>query len=449
MGQIAITAGAVIVWWKMISSAFKLLTRADKGDTDEKKAARRKDYAWLLGPAAIIFWLQAATGEGVGWVLHGGKASEFLANPFGVFGDKTTETTADKPTTEEEKKTKEIQKNYVELPMSMVGIFSKDTTYDDIKELVEKSNDGKMRLKWASYDTFLDKFRWKFNEADKNPEAENFLNTIGRDDKNGILDLALNSMGANRDKIKEGGTTSIGEAYAKLALKLWMIPQFIQEYGYSRIDPSKMDKVEAFLSDPDAKKDDLKKLEDEWVFVKGDIEDKTGLAMSKRIEELFPNDKTKQEALLIGMNKFYEYFPTADKKIELIGNDPKTIIFKTYGKETKINIDSDKKILVDFNPSGFNDYFELFKAANLTNRIKKICEDKKAVSKEPFKVSALKNIDFDSAKLRSFKFDTEIQSAGRGWELEDISPTLEAHKKDYCDYLNNTKPKFWEEATNA
>jgi hypothetical protein len=31
----------------MISSAFKLLTGSDKGDTDEKKAARRKDRAWL------------------------------------------------------------------------------------------------------------------------------------------------------------------------------------------------------------------------------------------------------------------------------------------------------------------------------------------------------------------------------------------------------------------
>jgi hypothetical protein len=91
--------------------------------------------------------------------MNGGKASEFLSNPFGLFGDKTAETTADKPTTQEEKKTKEIQKNYVELPMSMVGIFSKDTTYDDIKELVEKSNDGKMRLKAESYDTFLKKFR--------------------------------------------------------------------------------------------------------------------------------------------------------------------------------------------------------------------------------------------------------------------------------------------------
>jgi len=41
----------------MLSSAFKLIT----GEKDVDK--RRKDRQWILGPAAIVFGLQAATGE--------------------------------------------------------------------------------------------------------------------------------------------------------------------------------------------------------------------------------------------------------------------------------------------------------------------------------------------------------------------------------------------------
>lgn len=110
------------------------------------------------------------------------------------------------------------------------------------------------------------------------------------------------------------------------------------------------------------------------------------------------------------MNKFREYRPNADKKIDLIGNGPE-VEFETYGQKTKINIDT--KVLVGFSPSRFDSFFELFKVANLTNRVKDICKDKKTVKKPPFYISAIGgNIMFDDAELVSTDHDTEIVTGG-------------------------------------
>jgi len=87
---------------------------------------------------------------------------------------------------------------------------------------------------------------------------------------------------------------------------------------------------------------------------------------------------------------------------------------------------------------------ELLKVANLTNRIKSICEPKTPVdTTTPFKLSSLRgltslgsDIIFDDAKTFSLSTDTDIVKSGT---LEDISPTLSGSrisKQAYCDYLN-------------
>ena len=63
VGQLALTAGAIFVGWKMLKSAFNLVTGAHKGKEHDDE--RRADRAWLIGPPAVIFGLQAATGEGI------------------------------------------------------------------------------------------------------------------------------------------------------------------------------------------------------------------------------------------------------------------------------------------------------------------------------------------------------------------------------------------------
>ena len=55
----AVVAGTVFIGWKMLSSAFKLIMGSDKDKPEDK----RKDRAWLLGPIAITFGLNARKGE--------------------------------------------------------------------------------------------------------------------------------------------------------------------------------------------------------------------------------------------------------------------------------------------------------------------------------------------------------------------------------------------------
>lgn len=440
IGQLAITGAAIFVGWKMLKSAFRLITGADKGDTDDKKAARRKNRAWILGPAAIIFGLQAATGEWAGGIINGWKGTEWLAGFFGKSKDNTPE---------QQQKTEKFQEKYGENMVGSMSIFS-EMNYGDLKQVLEQ-RDGKMKLKKESYDAFLEKF-WPNNpnEKERNNDKYTFLkDVVGENDTNGLIELSLNATGTTREDIQDDKNANVGmkEKYANVSIKIWIMAAFMETNRYARINPDRMDKLEEFLSDPNTTIDDLEDLAKDYpdMFIKEDIKDLTGQKLMERIKEIIPSDTAKQEALMIGINKFYEYMPNASKKIELIGNDPTNIMFKTYEKETTINLND--KALNGFSPSRFDSYFELFKAASLTNRIKKLCEDKTAVADKPFKLSGVwGDIEFDDAKVFSAKFDTEILSGWLRWSLKTVSPTLEKYKQDYCDYLNNTTPKFWKEA---
>jgi len=134
--------------------------------------------------------------------------------------------------------------------------------------------------------------------------------------------------------------------------------------------------------------------------------------------------------------------PTSDKKIELTGT-LSAATFKTYDQTTTINLDT--KSLVGFTPADFDSYLETFKAANLTNRIKKICADKEAKSEKPFYLSG-SDITFDNANIFSGKFDTEILESQT---LKTLSPVLYKYKQEYCDYLNAITPPFWKETTTT
>jgi hypothetical protein len=135
--------------------------------------------------------------------------------------------------------------------------------------------------------------------------------------------------------------------------------------------------------------------------------------------------------------------PNASKKIDITGTRPK-ITFTTYNQSSILNLE--KKELEGFTPKEFDSYTEAFKAANLTNRIKEICKNKEAKSEKPFYLSVGRDITFDNATIFSTDFDTEIMTAGRGGSLTKVSPILETHKQEYCDYLNGITPKIYKEA---
>jgi hypothetical protein len=85
VGNIVATAGLVFVGWKMLSSAFSLLSK--EGRTGDKLASNLK---WLGIPAALMFASQAYSGGSLLDILKGGPLTEKLGGLFG-FG-KTPET---------------------------------------------------------------------------------------------------------------------------------------------------------------------------------------------------------------------------------------------------------------------------------------------------------------------------------------------------------------------
>lgn len=139
------------------------------------------------------------------------------------------------------------------------------------------------------------------------------------------------------------------------------------------------------------------------------------------------------------MNEFYNQMPNADRTIDIQGSRP-VIEFMTYTNSTKINLAN--KGLDGFTPSRMTSYLELFKAANLTNYIKMVCNEQKSKKALPFYVgNPGRDIVFDNKSIRALSLDTEVVSAGRGGSLNKISPTLEKFKDDYVDYLNRNRDK--------
>jgi hypothetical protein len=100
---------------------------------------------------------------------------------------------------------------------------------------------------------------------------------------------------------------------------------------------------------------------------------------------------------------------------------------------TTINLEN--KSLDGFEASRFPSYKELFKTANLTNRIKTIVSGKDARSDgKPF---YLRNGDIVfNDEGRSLSTDTEIIGGGRFSSLKDISPVLNTNRDAYVAYLN-------------
>lgn len=166
-----------------------------------------------------------------------------------------------------------------------------------------------------------------------------------------------------------------------------------------------------------------------------EIPDKAWL--KEEIKKIANGDQAKEKTLLIAMNEFYDIMPTTEKKIILSGTEEE-LNFWTYDQMTSINLKS--LSIKGFTRSAFENTTELFKAANLTNYIKKICKDKVGWEK-PF-YFRMWEISFNDKKVFSTEFDTGIISTGFLWWLKDISPTLNKYKEEYCNFLNDTKPAF-------
>ena len=434
VGNLAVTGGAIFLGWKMIYSAFKMVFKSDK----EKKTWI---YDWSnrarLGiPTALIFWANARKGEWLGTLLTWGGMTKAFANMFswGNTSETANQTAQDK----------ETKMKYAEWFPWATAVFNR-LNYGEMKQfLIQDGN--QMKIDPNKYDTLLEIFK---NWSKRNEAAAKFLESIGRNDEKHVLNLGLTGMGIKREDIENDNNKNkpFDKAASEAIVRLHSVTDFMDKKWYNKINSETQYLVEKYIADG-KDSDDLDDLEARGdVFYKEtNVVDKTGLAA--KIKELANGNKQKEEDLLLAINTFYEKWPTSNKNIEITGNRPK-ITFKTYNKTA--TIDLDHKTLDGFTAKNeFSSYNEIFKAANLTNRIKFLCKDKQAVSDKPFYLSTIgRDITFDNAKLFSTDFDTEIMTAWWWGALKKVSPTLEDNKQAYCDYLNTITPKFWKEKINV
>lgn len=424
VGNLAVTGGMIIVGWKMLKSAWNLITEKNKWDKEKK----RKDRAWLLAPTALIFGSQAWTGQWPIGLFKWGAASEKIA---GIFGrNEGNEKNG------ESKQDQETRIKYESFPWA-TALFN-GMTYGEMAQFLIQDGD-QIKIDPNRYDELLT----TLEKDKKNPGGAEFVRSIGKNDDKRILDLALTGMGITSvAQLQNNPDMKFNETASEAIIRLRTVGGYMEDKWYNRLNSETQYLVDQYISTGKPTLEDLDKRGD--IFYKElEIQDKSWL--KNKIVEIAKGDKKKEEELLLAMNSFYDYFPVSNETIDIQGTRP-NITFITYGETTPLNLD--KKTIADLSVNRkFSSYLETFKAANLTNYIKKLCKGKEAKSEKPFYLSSGKDITFDNAKIFSKDFDTEMVNAWWGGTLENISPTLEDNKQAYCDYLNNITPKFWKEQT--
>lgn len=122
---------------------------------------------------------------------------------------------------------------------------------------------------------------------------------------------------------------------------------------------------------------------------------------------------------------------------------------KNYTLEKMINrpeIDLENKTMQWFKNSSWNlikfkTYEEVFDTMQLTDFIQDNFKWKTAISREPFHISTLWNIEFDNTIwYEVWKNETNVINANfYKSTLNNISPTLWQQKEDYVKYLNDRR----------
>jgi len=405
VGNLAVMGWIVFVWWNMIYSALKLLTKDWRSE-----ANLWKNLARIGIPSALIFGSQARSGEWPMSILKWGKITENFTNMFSW--NKKNEATNTTLT-------------YQSFPWA-TALFN-GLSYWEMKQfLIQDGN--KTKINPNKYDELVQLFK-TWNK--KNEVAASFLESIGKNDNKNIIDLALNGMNISRKDLQDNPNAKFDKAASEAIVRLTSVIWYMDQKWHNKINPEMQHIVDSYIKTGKPRLTEIDERGD--VFYKETITtDKTGL--QTKIQEISEGNIQREQDLLLAINTFYDYMPNAEKKISLQWNRP-AITFETYNNQTKVDVST--KSLSGFSASRFDSYFELFKAANLTNYIKDICKDKKSANPNPFHISNTGNIEFSSPS--AFTLDTKILTWGRGGSLKKVSPTLEANKQAYCDYLNSLK----------
>jgi len=98
-----------------------------------------------------------------------------------------------------------------------------------MKELLVQDSDGDhMKINPDKYDSLVDMFK---NGSKKNPAGAKFLESIGRDDKKNMIDLALKGMGITRETIQDNSNKDkkFNESASKAIARLGSVSTYMEQ----------------------------------------------------------------------------------------------------------------------------------------------------------------------------------------------------------------------------
>lgn len=431
--NLAMIGGIAFLGWKFLRSSFKLFSEKGRAELkgDDKNAG---EWGWLVAPLLVVGVTQGLTWESPRSILNGGKNTEALIGLFG--GKKNKENT---PATTE-------QQQYVEGLNGTMALFN-GKTRKDVQEMLTQDNEGKMKIKPEYYTS------WKAELEQGTPEqqaAAAFLEKIGENDPDGVIDLALTGMGLSWEELSKSPDKKFDDQAMEV---IWRLGNL---YGYmetenKNLNPETMDEVKKYLKTGTPTLEDLKARYDIFETPLA-LDEEIKQVLKEKIESLNITDPKQKKAFTEAFYRFYQNFPAeADTKkyidITRNGND---IELATYHYKTKINLDT-KTIPGFLNsseyPFGFTSYQELLNVANLTNRIKFLTKDLEVQGDKAFSVNTAKNIIFNSTKWYDVsEVDKRILSEDA---LKKNSYRLGSDKNEkeaYVKYLNSLGT--WKEGKN-
>jgi hypothetical protein len=274
--------------------------------------------------------------------------------------------------------------------------------------------------------------------------------TIGKDDKKNIIPMGLSQLGIRPDTIDTiDQDKTVDEMFLLYTNNIAVQESYRLKKGFILTPKGNEEVAKLYSSGKELTEKDFEALNQQGgIFYTKEQKIETAEdkiikeALHKQIDALDLTDEEKTNAKL-AMDNFYNWLPNSINKSQIaILKEGDIVYLRSGAKSTeKTAIDFKARTLRGF-AYDFGNYFDMFASAHLTNRMKEVFGNQAAVSENPFHINTLTgNIEFDSTKSREFyKKDTTAVSAGRFTsKLETISPVLEEHKQDYCDYLNRSK----------
>lgn len=407
--------GAVFVWRKMLSSAFKLIS-----DKEERKGTK---LAWNLAWLAIPAWLTFAANATSWWnlmdIFKWWKLSERMSSNRFWWGSESNN-----------KKT-EFAKTYNEWFSSVWAIFG-GLNFWQIKQLVEKTEDWWIKLTQAWKEQLKSTYSLKPDDEKSKLALKNLEST--NVDKNVNLWLSALIWGYD-ELIKKSDDESFDKLYAENIVRFNALDNYLKEKKYSNvdIDTNKKEITEYIRT----WKPTLEELDNMWAFLWNTIEIKTDSnreAIKNKVDKL---EDGKSLKIKIGDD---------DAELSKINWISEVELKSKNGNITKINLGVDWPSIIwlwdwasrpftdkDGNP----DFYSTILFAHKLNWFKNRYKNRKVAAGDvPFKYENEK-IYFNEVKTWTTEINkVEVMDDGILWIMSEFPDIFKWQEQQIVNYLN-------------